>query len=128
MASKLTAKSQKCGLLDSNMKTLKEEDFDLSGRVKMVLSKLNIVKPSLNRINTGSKKLDDILCSQKAHTDEHGIGDADEVSTSTAKGTNCFVKNLVVINYFVSVAYRALKKKNVLRPERILAYHDYGVE
>ena len=81
LADMLTAEAQKCDLLDHNMKTLKAENTDLQGRLKMVLSKLDTNKASLNRMNTGSKKLDDILCSQKAKTDMHGIGYADGAST-----------------------------------------------
>ena len=58
----------------------------------MVLSELNAAKVSLNRMNTGSRKLDDIICSQKAHIDKHGVGYVNGASTSNVKGTNCFVK------------------------------------
>ena len=77
MADKLTAKAQKCDLFDHDMKILKDENTDLQGRLKMVLSKLDISKASLNRLKIGSKKLDDILYSQKTKTDMHGIGYAD---------------------------------------------------
>ena len=83
----------------------------------MVLSKLNTAKASLNIMNTRSKTLDDILCSQKAHTDKHGIGYANGASTSNAKGKNYFVKNSVVTNHVVSVAKQAPKKHNVSPPE-----------
>ena len=83
----------------------------------MVLSELNTAKASLNRMNTESKKLDDILCSQKAHTDRHGIGYPDGASTSNAKGKYCFIKNSVVTNPIVSVAKKAPKKFNVSHPE-----------
>ena len=65
MADKLTAESQKCDMLDFDMKTLKAENADLNGRSKMILLELDIVKALLNRINTGSKKLDDVLSNQK---------------------------------------------------------------
>ena len=117
MADKLTAESQECDILDSDMQTLKAENSDLNKRLKMVLSKLNIAKASLNRMNTGSKTIDDILCSQKAHTDKSGIGYADRASTSNAKGKNCFVKNSVVTNPVVSVAKQAPKKQNVSHSE-----------
>ncbi|XXG89760.1 hypothetical protein AAC387_Pa12g1686 [Persea americana] len=104
LADKLIVESQKCDILDFDMKTLKAENSELNGRLKMVLSELNTAKASLNRMNTGSKTLDDILCSQKTHTDKHGIGYADEASTSNAKGKNYFAKTSVVTNPVVSVA------------------------
>ena len=110
LADKLTAESQKCDILDSDMKTLQAENSDLNGRLKMVLSEFNTAKASLHRMNTGSKKLDDILCSQKAHTDKQGIGYADGASTSNAKGKNCFIQNSIVTNPIVSVAKKAKKK------------------
>ena len=84
-ADKLIAKAQKCDLLDHDLKTLKAENTDLQGRLKMVLSELDTTKASLNRMNTGSKKRDDILCDQKADTNKHGIGYPDGASTSNAK-------------------------------------------
>ena len=92
------------------MKTLKVENSNINGRLKMILSELDTAKASLNRMNNGLRKLDGILCCQNAHTDNHGISYADGASTSTAKGTNCFVKNSVVTNPVVSVALRAPKK------------------
>ena len=86
IADKLTAKLQKYDMLDSDMKTLKVENADLQGKLKMVLFELDIVKASLNMMNTGSKELDDIPCSQKAKIDKHGIGYADGASSLNAKG------------------------------------------
>ena len=128
LADKLTAESQKCDKLDSDMKTLKAENYDMNGRLKMVLSELNTAKVSLNRMNTGSKKLDDILCSQKALTDKHGIGYADGASTSNTKGKNYFAKNSVVTNPVVSVAKQAPKKQNMSRPEQIPTCHHCGIK
>ena len=52
LADKLTAISQKCDVLDSDMKTLKAEKSDLNGRLKMVLSELDTAIASLYRMNT----------------------------------------------------------------------------
>ena len=82
----------------------------------------------LNKMNIGSKKLDDILCRQKAKTDMHGIGHADGASTSKAKYTNCFVRNSIVTNPTVHITNKAAKKKNVPRPERILTCHHCGIK
>ena len=46
--------------------------------------------------------------------------------TYTVKGTNYFVKNLVITNP-VSIAYRA-PKKNVSCPERIPTCHHYEIK
>ena len=118
LAIKLTAESQKCDLLYSGMKTSKVENSNLNRRLKMVISELDIAKALLNIMNTRSRKLDNIMCSQKVHTDKHGIGYPDEASTSNAQGINCFVKNSVITNIVVSVAHRDPKKKNVSRPEQ----------
>ncbi|XXG47765.1 hypothetical protein AAC387_Pa02g2352 [Persea americana] len=110
------------------MKTLKAENTDMNGKLKMSLSELNTAKASLNSINTGMKVLDNILCSQKSHTDKHGTGNADRASTSTAKGTNCFVEKSVITNPIVSVTKRAPKKQNVLHPERISTCHHCRIK
>ena len=128
LADKLIAESQKCDLLDFDMKTMKAENFDLNGRLKIVLSELNTAKALLNRMNTELRKLDDVLCSPKAHTDKHGIGYADGASISNAKGINCFVKNSIITNPVVSVAKKAPKKQNVSHPERIPTYHHCGIK
>ena len=62
-------------------------------------------------MNTGSKKLNDTLCSKMAKADMHDIGYADGASTSKDKGTNYFVKNPVVTDPAVHVANKARKKK-----------------
>ena len=128
LADKLTTESQKCYIIDSDMKTLKAENSYLNGRLNMVLFGLNIAKASLKKMNTGSKKLDDIISSQKAHTNKHDIGYADGASTSNAKGKNYFVKNSVVTNLVVSVAKKAPKKQNVSHPERIPTCHHCGIK
>ena len=128
LADNLTAKAQKCDLLDHDLKALNAENTDLQGRLKMVLSELDTSEASQNRMNTGSKKLNAILCSQKAKTDMHGIGYADEASTSKAKGTNYFVSNSVITNHAVYVDNTAAKKKNVSRPNRIPTCHHCGIK
>ena len=110
LADKLTAESQKCDLLDFDKTTQKAENSYLNGRLKMILSELDATKASLNMMNTGSRKLDDIMYSQKAHTNKHGIGYADGAFTLNAKCTNCFVKNSIITNPVVSVAKKAPKK------------------
>ena len=97
-------------MLDFDLKTLKVENVDLNGRLKMVLSKLDIAKASLN---ARSGKLYDILSNQKANTDKHSIGYTDGASTSIAKGTNFLVKSLVVTNPTFDIEHRAAEKKNV---------------
>ena len=51
----------------------KAEKVDLTGKLKMATSKLSIVKVSLDRMNKGSKKLDEILGSQKTDKSKSGI-------------------------------------------------------
>lgn len=85
MADKLTVESQKCDLLDSNTKTIKAENVDLNGGLKMALSQLDTAKASLNMMSVGSKKLDGIQRSEKEKTYKHGIGYTDSASTLTPK-------------------------------------------
>lgn len=58
----------------------------------MLLSKLDTVKALLDRMDTRSKKLDDILSGQKAEIDKYGIGYTDGASMSNAKGKNILLK------------------------------------
>ena len=110
LADKLIAEAQKCDLLDHDMKTLKAENANLQEKFKMILSELDTTKASLIKINTRFKKLDDIMCSQKVHTDKHGIVYADRASTSNAKVIYCFVKNSVITNRIVSVTKKISKE------------------
>ena len=79
-------------------------------------------------MNTGSKKFNDILCSQKAKTYVYGISYADGASTSIAKSSNYFIQNSVVTNLVVHVTNTAAKKKSVSRPKRIPTCHHCGIK
>ena len=81
LADKLTAEAQKCDLLDYDVNTLKVENTELQGRLKVVLS------------------------------DMHGIGHADGASTSKAKGINCLAQNSVVTNHVVHVTKQLPKRR-----------------
>lgn len=106
---KLTSESLKRDMLDFEMKTLKAKNADLNERLKMVLPELNTGKTSLNMMSTVSKKLDDILCSQKVKIDKLDISNVDEASSSNSKGKNCLVKSLVDTNHVVNVVIRVAK-------------------
>ena len=54
MADKPIVEPRKCDMLDSDKKTLKADNADLNGRLKMVLSELDTAKALLNKMNTGS--------------------------------------------------------------------------
>eukprot|EP00268_Persea_americana_P034506 TRINITY_DN34142_c0_g1_i1.p1 TRINITY_DN34142_c0_g1~~TRINITY_DN34142_c0_g1_i1.p1 ORF type:complete len:168 (-),score=25.91 TRINITY_DN34142_c0_g1_i1:25-528(-) len=128
MTDKLTAESQKCDLFDHDMKTLKAENANLHGKLKMVLFELDTTKTSLDKMNAVSKKLDDILSSQKAKTDNHGIGYTVGASTLNAKGKNNLVQSSVITNPIVDVAHAAARKKNVSRPAHIPTCHHYRIK
>ena len=100
-------------MLDSDMKILKARNVEIKRKLKLVLSELDTVKTLLKKMKGRSIKLDNIVSSQKTHTDKHGIGYTDGASTSNAKGKNYFFHYSVVVN----VAHTAAKKKNVLHPE-----------
>ena len=89
-------------MLDHDMQTLKAENADLHRRLQMFVSELDTTKASLNMMNTRSKKLVDILCSQKAHIDKYDIG--------YIEGTSTF-KNSVFTNPAVNVAHSTVKKR-----------------
>ena len=79
-------------------------------------------------MNIGSKKLDDILSSEKTKTDKHGIGYTDVAFTLIAKGKNCLIKSSIETNHVVNVANIATKKKNVLLSESIPTCHLCGTK
>ncbi|XXG80326.1 hypothetical protein AAC387_Pa09g1229 [Persea americana] len=54
-----------------------EEKKDMEGKIRMNSSELTATKASLNKMNTISKKLNDILCNQKLAFGRHGIGYTD---------------------------------------------------
>ena len=54
LADKFTAEAQKCDLLNNDMKTLKAENTDLQGRLKLVLSELDATKALLYWMNSRS--------------------------------------------------------------------------
>lgn len=54
-----------------------EEKEDLEGKIRMNSFELTATKASLNKMSTGSKKLDDIPCKQKLAFGEHGNGYTD---------------------------------------------------
>ena len=69
---------------------LKKENF--GGKLKMALVKLDSTKASINRMNTGSLKLNEILGSQKSASSKTGIGYIQGASSSKDEGKSIFVQ------------------------------------
>ena len=63
---------------------MKAENQDLKGRLKITLSKLEVKQASLNKMDTSSKILTNILGSQKSHFERSGLGYDHGASTSNA--------------------------------------------
>ena len=74
---------------------VKGENHNLQGRLKITMSELEVKQASLNKMNTGSRTLTNILCSQKSPFDKSGLGHNHGASTSNAKGKTIFVSSVV---------------------------------
>lgn len=70
----------------------KSEKDDLAGKPKMALTELDSTKALINRMNTRSKKLDEILGSQRTDKLKIGIGYTHGASMSKGKGKPVFVE------------------------------------
>ena len=73
---------------------MNSEIEDLQGRLKITLSELEVKQVLLNKMNTDSKTLTNILCSQKSPFDRSGIGYDHGASTSNAKSKTIFVSSV----------------------------------
>ena len=60
--------------LQNDLNMCKSEKDDLAGKLKMVLTELDSSKSSIKRMNTGSKKLDEILGRQTNDKSKSRIG------------------------------------------------------
>ena len=58
--------------LKNEIVKMKAENEDLQGRLKITLPELQVKQASLNKMNTGSKTLTNILCGQKSQFDRSG--------------------------------------------------------
>lgn len=80
--------------LDSLRKQLsmcKFEKDDLTGKLKMALTELDSATSSIKWMNTGSKKLDEILGSQKTDKSKTRLGYSYGASTSKNKKVNLYL-------------------------------------
>ena len=91
----LKAKS-KMNNLKKELSDCKAKNEDLRGKLKMALTELNSATASIKRMNTGSKKLDEILGSQKTDKSKSGIGYTHGASSSKDKGKSVFVRGPTV--------------------------------
>ena len=132
----LTTEGRKFKKAEQEIETLKielqkvnSENKDLQGRLKITMSELEVKQASLNKMNTGSKTLTNILCSQKSHFDRSGLGYDHGASTSNAKGKKIFVSSVGHASPHTALSNNVLsntKKKNVSHTERTSTCHHCG--
>ena len=101
MARNLTTESQKfekTGHEIQNPKielqNVKYEKKDMHGRLKITLFELEVKHAFLNKMNTCSKTLANILCSQKSPFDRSSLGYDHGASTSRMKGKTIFASSV----------------------------------
>ena len=68
------------------------EKADLNVKLRMIHTELATAQVSINHMNIGSKKLEEILCSEKSNSSKHGLGYVHGASTSNTFGEFVFVK------------------------------------
>ena len=120
---------QEIEALRIELQKVNSENKDLQGRLKITLSELEVKQGSLNNMNTGSKILTNILCSQKSPFDKSGLGYDHGASTSNAKGKTIFVSSVAHATPHNALSYNVLsstKKKNVSHVERTSTCHHCG--
>ena len=108
---------------------MNSEIEDLQGRLKITLSELEVKQVLLNKMNTGSKTLTNILCSQKSPFDRSGIGYDHGASTSNAKSKTIFVSSVAYATPHTALSNNVLsstKKKNVSHAARTSTCHHCG--
>ena len=136
MAKNLTDDGQKLEKAKQEIETMRielqkvnSENKDLQGKPKIILSKLEVKHASLNKMNTGSKTLTNILCCQKSPFDRSGIGYDHSASTSNAKGKKNFVSIVAHVTPYTALLNNVLsstKKKNVSQATRTSTCHHCG--
>ncbi|XXG60944.1 hypothetical protein AAC387_Pa04g2730 [Persea americana] len=136
IAENLTTESQKFKKAEQEIETLQielqkvnSEKEDLLERLKITLSELEVKQASLNKMNTGSGTITNILCSQKSHFDKSGLGYDHGASTSNAKGKTIFVSSVTHATPHTTLSNNVLsstKKKNVLYAAHTSTCHHYG--
>ena len=89
----------------------KAEKEDLRGKLKMALTELDSAIASIKWMNTGSKKLDEILGSQKTDKSKFGIGYTHGTSSSKDKGKSVSVQGPIVYS-MILIVHPPLKSVN----------------
>ena len=108
---------------------MNSEKEDLQGRLKNTLSELEVRQASRNKINTGSRTLPNILCSQKSHFDRSSLGYDHSASTLNTKSKTVFVSSVAHATPHTTLSNNvssSFKKTNVSRAERISTCHHCG--
>lgn len=80
--------------MKTELQIIKSEIENLQGRLKITLSELEVKHAFLNKMNTGSRTLSNILCSQKSPSDRSDLGYDHGASTSNTKDKTVFVSGV----------------------------------
>lgn len=78
--------------LQKELLSCTSEKENLAGKLKMALAELDSTKASINRMNTGSMKLNEILGSQKSTSSKTSIGYVQGASSSKDMDKSIFVQ------------------------------------
>lgn len=119
--------------LRNEVSRLKDQKNDLERKLNLVLSELCATKGSVERMQTGSRTLHEVLGKQKLG--KHGLGYVDGVSTSNSKGNTIFIKGTIQ-NENTSISPTITRvnlaasapKENVFRTKFIYVCHHCGVK
>ena len=136
MSENLTTDGQKLEKAEKEIVNLKKEivivkakNQDLQGRLKITLSELEVKQASINKMNTGSKTLTNILCSQKSPFDKSGLSYDHGSSTSNVKGKTIFASGVAHATPHTALSNNvssSFQKKNVSRAARTSTCHHCG--
>ena len=116
--------------LKKELSDCKAEKEDLRGKLKMALTELDSATASIKRMNTGSKKLDEILGSQKIDKSKSGIWYTHGASSSKDKGKSVFVQGPTVysMTHIVHPPLKSVNAMNVHEPKFTPTCHFCGIK
>ena len=118
--------------LQKELSDCKAEKEDLRGKLKVALTELDFAAASIKRMNTGSKKLDEILGSQKTDKSKFGIGYTHGASSSKDKGKSVFVQGPTVYSMTPLIhkapPLKPVNATNVHKPKFTPTCHFCGIK
>ena len=116
----------------TELSNCKAKNQDLIGKLKMVLTELDSAIASIKQMNTGSKKLDEILESQKTDKSKFEIGYTHGASSSKDKDKSVFVREPTVYSMTPLIhkapPLKSMNAKNVPKPKFTPTCHFCGTK